>query len=221
MTFTLSTLHGAAGVLHHRPLEVPVQRRAVVFELARPALVLGSTQPEADADARALDACEVELCRRRSGGGAVLLVPGQTVWIDVELGRGDPLWDDDVGRSFHWLGHAWARSLADLGVAAEVHTGGLLESTWSRAICFGGVGPGEVLVGGRKVVGISQRRTREGARFQCVVHRRWDPAPLLGLLALDQRQRAAAQLDLADVGAGVDADQDAIVDALVRHLPRD
>ena len=41
---------------------------------------------------------------------------------------------------------------------------------WCPLVCFAGVGPGEVLAGGRKLVGISQRRTRAGARFQCAVH---------------------------------------------------
>jgi hypothetical protein len=37
------------------------------------------------------------------------------------------------------------------------------------------VGTGEVSVGERKLVGLSQRRTREGARFQCLVHLAWRP----------------------------------------------
>jgi len=218
LTFELTRLRGTAAELHERPLGAPVVRRATVLELDRPALVLGSTQRETDADELALDAFDVELCRRRSGGGAVLLVPGQTVWLDVEVGRDDPHWDDDVGRSFHWLGRTWAAALADLGVQGDVHTGGVLETPWSRKVCFGGLGPGEVTVAGRKLVGISQRRTRDGARFQCVVHRRWDPVPLLGLLSLHHRERAAALVDLADVGAGIDVEPDELVAALARHL---
>lgn len=190
-----------------------------VLEVERPALVLGSTQRETDVDLRALDAFDVELVRRRSGGGAVLLVPGQTLWIDVELPRHDELWDDDVGRASHWLGRSWMVALADLGVRAAVHSGGVLETAWSRRVCFGGLGPGEVTVDGRKVVGISQRRTREGARFQCVVHRRWDPVPVLGLLALHHRERAAALCELAETGAGLDVEDDRVLDALLRQLP--
>ena len=33
------------------------------------------------------------------------------------------------------------------------------------------------------MVGISQRRTRQWARFQCASYRRWDPAALVALLA--------------------------------------
>jgi lipoate-protein ligase A len=76
-----------------------------------------------------------------------------------------------------------------------------------------------VVVDGRKVVGISQRRTRAGARFQCVVHRHWDPSALLELLALDDSQRDEARLELATVGAGLDVDHALVIDGLVRHLP--
>jgi lipoate---protein ligase len=219
LSFEITRLVGRADALHHRPLEAPVRRSVVVLELERPALVLGSTQRETDADQLALDAFGVDLCRRRSGGGAVYLVPGETMWVDVELPRDDPLWDEDVARSFHWLGHAWAAALADLGVAGVVHTSGAVETAWSRRVCFGGLGAGEVTVYGRKLVGLSQRRTRDGARFQCVVHRRWDVVPILGLLALHHRERAAALLDLSDVATGIDADHDRIVDALVHRLP--
>lgn len=223
MSFEVSRRSGSAGALHHRPLEVPVTRRVVVLDVDRVALVLGSTQPDADADREAAAAQDVEVCRRRSGGGGVLLEPGETTWVDVELGRADPLWDDDVARSSHWLGQSWAAALVELGIegAADVrvHVGGLVRSPWSRRICFAGLGPGEVTSGERKIVGISQRRTREGARFQCVVHRRWDPARLLSLLALSPEERLAATQDLAGVAAGVDVEPDAIVAALVRNLP--
>lgn len=217
--WTTFVLAGTAAVLHGRPLGPEVVRRVDVMQLERPALVLGSTQPEADADRRAIEAFGVELARRRSGGGAVFLVPNLTVWVDVEVPRLDDLWDDDVGRAFHWLGRAWASAVGELGVAGEVHTGGVLESRWSRQVCFGGLGSGEVTVGGRKLVGISQRRTRAGARFQCVVHRRWDPVPILGLLALDDADRVAAMTDLAAAGEGLDVDEGVLVEALVRQLP--
>ena len=217
--WSVERLRGSATALHERPLGPAVARRVTVLEIERPALVLGSTQRETDVDQRVVDAFDVELVRRRSGGGAVLLVPGQTLWVDVELPRHDQLWDDDVGRSSHWLGRSWMLTLAELGVRAAVHDGGVLETPWSRRVCFGGLGPGEVTVAGRKVVGISQRRTRDGARFQCVVHRRWDPVPILGLLALHHRERAAALRELAAAGAGLDVDDGLVLDALLRQLP--
>ena len=104
---------GTADELHH--LEVPERRVLLVMEVTRPALVLGSTQDEATVDRAALDRAGVDLARRRSGGGAVLLVPGEHVWVDVVLPAADALWIDDVGSSSWWLGEAWAAAIAAAG----------------------------------------------------------------------------------------------------------
>lgn len=155
--------------------------------------------------------------RRMSGGGAVLLTPGDVVWVDVEVSRDDPRWDDDVGRAMWWLGDAWAAALAGTVDGLEVHRGGVVRCTpWCKAVCFGGLGPGEVHVEQRKVVGIAQRRTRESALFQCAVNRRWDPAPLARALGLPEV--AVAELRDAVVPVG-DIDVDALVGALERFDP--
>jgi lipoate-protein ligase A len=176
------------------------------MEVARPALALGSTQPPSHVDADRAARAGVEVVRRRSGGGAVLVGPGGPLWIDVLVPRGDPRWDDDVGRAAWWVGEAWCRALAALGApsaALAVHRGALQRSTWSDRICFAAVGAGEVTAGGRKVVGVSQRRTRHGARLQCAALLRWEPAPLVDLLALDPAERAACRAAVAGVAVGV------------------
>src|SRR5436309_53559 len=84
--------------------------------------------------------------RRRRGCAAVLVEPGAAVWIDVTLPSGDPLWDNDVGRAFHWLGAAWAEVLAAGGLPVRWHDGPMRSSPWSDRVCFAGLGPGEVTV---------------------------------------------------------------------------
>jgi len=174
---------GSAAEFHARTVDESA--RAVWWSsVDRPALVLGSAQRPEVADPAALAAAGVELVRRRSGGGAVLLVPGEVVWADVIVPAGDPLWDDDVGRATHWLGDVWARAVAACGLSgAEVHRGAMVHTPWSSLVCFSGLGPGEVRLHARKVVGISQRRTRGWARFQCAAYLRWDPAALVRFLA--------------------------------------
>ena len=163
-------------------------------EVTRPAVVLGSTQP----DAAVVGAGGLDVARRRSGGGAVLVEPGRLVWADVVVPAGAPLWDADVGRATWWVGEAWAAALSTLGVPdGEVHKGGLVRTRWSSWVCFAGLGPGEVRARGQKVLGLSQRRTRHGALFQCAVPLAWDPAPLLDALALTPADRAEATIDLA------------------------
>ena len=151
-----------AGTFHAREVPATPERAAWVCAATAPALVLGSAQHDDRVDRAACAAAGIEVVRRRSGGGAVLVVPGEVLWVDLIVPAGDALWQDDVGRAFHWVGEAWAAALEELGVAAEVHRGALVRSPWSAAVCFAGLGPGEVTVAGRKVVGISQRRTRAG-----------------------------------------------------------
>lgn len=181
--------------MHSRELPLEVGRSVSVVEVATPALVLGSTQSLDDVDASMATDLGVDVVRRRSGGGAVLLDPGGAWWVDVEIGREDPLWTDDVGRSALWLGRAWAEALTAVGVRdAVVHEGPMRTTPLSAVVCFAGLAAGEVTVDGAKVVGISQRRTRAGARFQCSVPRAWDVARHAALLA-PGLTRAGAVLD--------------------------
>jgi len=191
-----------------------------VFALERPALVLGSSQRDGVADLRVAQAHDVEVVRRSSGGGAVLLIPGECLWIDILLPPHDFRWVDDVGLSALWLGDVWARALSGLGVDRAVHRGRLQRTPWGRLVCFGAVGPGEVTVAGRKVVGISQRRTRDGARFQCLVLDRWDPGALLDLLVLAPTERTRAFDDLLEVAAGAGVPLAVLEAAFLAELQR-
>ena len=174
-----------------------------VVEPSGPAVVLGSTQSAGVVDAERAAAAGVAVVGRRSGGGAVLVRPGELVWADVFVPAGDRLWAADVGRATHWLGELWAEALADLGVEVTWHDGPLVAARWSTLVCFAGLGPGEVRQGSAKVVGTSQRRTRAGALFQCAALLRWDPAALLGLLDLSAREREAGERVLSGVAAGL------------------
>lgn len=195
---------GSAAEFHARTIPDAPGTALWWFEVERAAVVLGSTQRDDAVDRLAALTAGVEVAKRRSGGGAVLLEPGGAIWIDVILPAHDRRWEHDVGRSFAWLGQAWVRVLRELGIHdAEVHDGPLLRRPWSDQVCFAGLGPGEVTVGDRKVVGISQRRTRAGARFQCALLQEWDPTLLLQVLALSDEERAQATVDLADAGHGI------------------
>jgi lipoate-protein ligase A len=210
-TWQVERVSGSAGVLHALELPTPLEPTVWIFTVDRPAVVLGSTQPDDVVDRDAAAAAGIEVARRRSGGGAVFLEPGGTSWVDVLLPRGHALWDDDVGRAVYWLGEAWVGAIDD---GAEVHRGGMVCSAVATGACFVGLGPGEVTIGRRKAVGISQRRTRAGARFQCVAYERWDPAPLVDLLGLSPE--AAAAVEAAGMGLGSRLHD--IEEALVDHL---
>ncbi len=187
-----------------------------VLDAVRPAVVLGSTQPATDVDDDAALAAGVEVARRRSGGGAVLVGPGRCVWVDLLIARGDPRWDDDVRVAPQWVGEAWAAALAAIDLPGGEVRRSMTPNAWSRRICFAGAGPGEVFVGRRKVVGIAQRRTGAHALFQCAVLIDPDPDPLLNVLSLSAEQRRSAGDLLRGQTLGVGAGRaHALVDAMV------
>lgn len=196
------------------------ERSIIVYEVTWPVLVLGSSQRDDAVDWEQVERRGAEVVRRRSGGSAVLVEPGAAVWVDVTIPPADPLWEHDVGRAFHWLGASWAEVLTGAGLGGRWYDGPMQKTPWSAWVCFAGLGPGEVTVDGRKVVGLSQRRTREGALFQCCATRRWEPERLLDLLALDDAKRARGAAELGDVAAGIGPDIDVVaglVDALERQ----
>ncbi len=184
-------------------------------------MVLGSGQPDRHVDAERAAGLGIEVVRRRSGGGAVMVGPGIAVWIDVVVPAGDPLWQPDVGRAAWWLGEVWAAALAEIGLSgAEVWRGGQVRSEWSDRVCFAGLGAGEVTVAGRKMVGISQRRTRLGALFQCAVPITWAPAALLDVLRLSPSERRDGRAQLEAVAAGVGAEREGpLAAAVIAGLP--
>lgn len=147
--------------------------------------------------------------------------PDNSLWIDAIVPRGHPLWSDDVGLAFNWVGESWAAALTATGLAGptRVHTGRLMHPDWGRVICFAGLGPGEVVVDGRKVVGLSQRRTRDMARFQGLAVTELG-APTIrrhlrqGVLPPDLDQ----QLDELPVGTSLDLN--ALTSAFIKALPQ-
>jgi lipoate-protein ligase A len=185
---------GSPSSIHGRALSFG-RRQVILCHPTEPALVLGRALREDGFDQVRMSQARVGQARRASGGGAVLVRPRELVWVDVCLPLGDPLWEDDVSRAFGWLGGAWAEVLAGLGISyLSVHHGPMVRTAWSARLCLAGLGPGEVSVGGRKVVGLSQRRTRQGAVFHCAALISGDVGEVASLLAgtEDERLEAAA-----------------------------
>jgi lipoate-protein ligase A len=178
----------SAAEFHHR--EVPTGDDVLLwwFEPLAPALVLGSTQSDALLDRDLCRARGVDVVKRHSGGGLVLVSARHTLWADVILPSSHPAWRVDIGRASEWMGEVWLDALSRSSNGFDdrsltIHRGAHESSTWSKLVCFAGRGPGEIFdERGRKVVGISQRRTRSWARFQCAMSLRWEPSVFADLI---------------------------------------
>jgi lipoate---protein ligase len=215
--YRLVRSRSTAADFHGRPVPDPAPREIWQHDVTTPALVLGSAQDLSVVD---LDACRragVDVVRRRSGGGAVLLVPGEVTWIDVIVPSGAPGWSDDVHGPMVWLGRHLAEVMIALAGTDDivVHDTAMRTSPWSTQVCFDGVGAGELLLEGRKLVGISQRRTRHAARLQCCWYSTYGHESLVELLAPANRPAAVDLTPVATLPATL---ADAIVAALAASL---
>ena len=181
----------------------------------QPALVLGVGQPRDDFDAAACQRAGLPIVRRSSGGTAVLADDG-LLNLDVVLPAAHRLGHRDVVRAYAWLGAALARALRRLGWAAgaiapeearrdtaalraDEHPG----ATVLRRTCFGGWSHYEVLVGGRKVVGLCQVRRRAGTLYQVGILLGFDAARLARLLRGPAAECAAGAARLGRRAGGL------------------
>jgi lipoate-protein ligase A len=162
-----------------------------ICEVTAPALVLGSRQRSGGGSVESIDiercaGLGIDVVVRHSGGGAVLVVPGAVVWLDVFIPVTDHRFEADLRRSMVAVGGWWRDGLERLDGRLvgrlAVHDGPEERTRLSEVVCFAGLGPGEVTLDGRKLVGISQRRTSRGSRFQTMVHLRDDRELMESLL---------------------------------------
>jgi lipoate-protein ligase A len=163
---------------------------------------LGSGQSFTDLDPRALSDRGWQLVRRASGGTAVLHA-GQ-VGYSLILPSTHPIWGGDLAASYERLAEPLRLALSRLGIDAEAaypsrrSVATKTIPTLAERICFAGLGPHELTVKNRKIVGNSQIRRRLASTQHGVI------------------QLAGGQAELADVLAGLDDDQKSIVVAYLR-----
>ena len=204
---------GTAGDFHSLD---PVAERGLWWcTVESPALIVGSSQTVDVIDTDRAVQRNIDVVRRRSGGGVVFVHPTDSVWMDITISREDPVWTDDVTTSMLWLGDVFVQALSPW-INTSTRRDAFNSGEFGRDICFVSQSPGEVFASEAKIVGISQRRTREGARFQCVLYRRWNPAEWIDCLASVDVERASQALAVATVNArALD-----IVDAVHAALPQ-
>lgn len=153
------------------------------WHVPTPTLILGRgdrEQPQQDPG--------IPVVRRGSGGGPVLWGP-HLLAFDVVVPRTHHLHMADITAAYRWLGSAIAEGLADVGLAAravppdEAHTRN--DPALAAVSCFGGLSPWEVLVGDRKIAGLSQIRRRQGLILQVGIPARPEDPPVWTVVGAD------------------------------------
>jgi lipoate-protein ligase A len=189
----------------------------MIVRISEPIFVLGGSQSldVLDEERRA----RVALRRRRGGGGVVLLQPDD-VWIDWWIPADDERWSPDVHVTSHRVGECWYDVLVERHEGdVLVHQGALAGDPAWRVACFAGRGPGEVFVDGRKAVGVTQWRVREGVFVSTVLPSR-SSAPLLDVMA-NVPEGLASALEHHTLST-LDLDGDDVTSALItRSQPVD
>lgn len=163
------TLVDTAQQLHARPFPDSGDPELWICRPEAPALVIGSSQRPEQFDRQALASAGIELATRRSGGGAVWIDPEASVWIDLLAPKASPWYHDDLVETFRIAGRRWLAALSACRINADIVDKtdvGPSRSQAASLVCWAGLGWGEITVNGAKIVGLSQRRTRWGARIQ-------------------------------------------------------
>jgi lipoate-protein ligase A len=189
-------------LLDYEPLRTTSRPTIRSLSRTEPLIVLGSTQSPDDLDGDAVERDGIELRRRRGGGGAVLLHP-EDLWFELWLPR-DAVAPSDVRATACKVGDVWHEAMRSVGIAAEVHRGGMDDRPQGAIACFAGTGPGELTVAGAKLIGISQWRVREGTLVSSVLAVRPPQGLSRYLLAEVPRLEQANSLDSLDRVASAD-----------------
>jgi lipoate---protein ligase len=195
-----------------------------------PTIILGAGQQASGVDLEACKVAGVRVIKRNSGGASVYADPS-LLGLDVALPPLHPLLGEDVVESYRWLGEVWLHALDFLGIAGNLvsidesraqRRTSAPEEAILRLACFGTLSPYEVVVDGRKLVGLSQVRRTGRALFQSGVYLTFRAEPLSELLVAADRVTAVRTLERVatglDVAAGREISRNEVMQAFARAL---
>lgn len=178
-----------------------------------PAIVLGRAQ-------RNLPTDPVLPLRRRSGGGGAVLTGPWLLRAAVRLPPGHVLAGRGPVAAARWFGQVHQAWLQAQGITDTRLCDGPTVGHWA---CFAGQGPGEVMVGDRKMVGITQTWRQRAVLLAAGTLVSTPPWHLL-CTALRRPREEAGTLASVTVSAaaclGHDVDAGAWADALRHRLER-
>lgn len=174
-----------------------------LYRWSPPCLSLGFSQPYEAADAGFCAAHGVDVVRRPTGGRAVLHHLELTYAVAAPLGRGP--FAHDLQAAYRTICGALVAGLRAMGIPAGLSgapADGMIKPT--QAIpCFVGPAAGEVVAGGRKLVGSAMRRVGDSILQHGSILEGWDGALQAGCLGLaDDSALRPAVVTIGDLLGG-------------------
>lgn len=149
-------------------------QRAHVYVMCpnRKALVLSTAWKDQPLNKAAIERDDLEICHRRSGGGAVYIDPDHVSWVDFWIPKTHHIYESEPSKMFLKIGSLYVDVLHNLGIDADLIT--LVQRSDSdtaqrKYACWAGLGWGEITLANSKILGLSQRRNRWGARIQSML----------------------------------------------------
>jgi lipoyl(octanoyl) transferase len=138
----------------HQPGDDPVLR---LYRWQPAAVTIGYNQDFGNFNREAIESGGFGLVKRPTGGRAIFHADELT--YSVTGSSPGPLFGNSLHDSYLKINEALLLFLNRLGLAAEV-SGGETRDSMRSLVCFKSAGKHEIRVGGRKLVGSAQRRTR-------------------------------------------------------------
>lgn len=179
------------------------------YQWEPPCLSLGRGQPDADVDVAACHRAGYTCVRRPTGGRAILHQNELTYSISLPLS--DPRAAGDIVESYRRLSDGLAEGLRRLGLAVERARPAKAESEATPA-CFETLAGYEITVGGRKLLGSAQFRTRTALLQHGSLPLHGDVAAIVDFLSLADAAREAMRQRLRATATTVE-------EALGRRVP--
>ena len=217
-SWTIETKHSETALAHEANLEEWQKPTIWIIEPKDTCLVLGKSQRgRAFLDLNYLEEQNINLTVRQSGGGAVLVSPEDMLWVDIFIPQGSKFWIPDIAKASIGIGTIWHEALKRLDIECSLFEQKFTRSEASDLICFISRAAGELFVKNRKILGISQRRSKFGTRFQCALIINWKPEQMIAAF----RSSPIPDLDklISAAGIGIRCEKQNALNAFLSVLP--
>ena len=151
-----------------------------LYDWSQPAFSFGYFQQiTAEIDVEKCKTRGVELVRRITGGGIV--VHGWDVTYSIIIPHGSDIIPSDISASYCWIANRLLSGFNQINVPAALQGGRSGTSEVGPNTCLANPAEHDVLLNGKKVAGVSQRRNRIGGVYQGYIALDMPPYEILAL----------------------------------------